>query len=152
MQIDDKKNSLSNEDENLKIEDRRNDGMFARVKNNSVIKKLRGIKNIQIIALIFIIAVGLIIYSSVTTANRGTSDGTNSVMTAEEQRLSAVLSSIDGAGTVEAMITSRDGDIVGVIVIAEGAESITVRLKLLDAAACALGVSKQIVNVYSRKN
>ena len=152
MQIDDKKNSLSNEDENLKIEDRRNDGMFARVKNNSVIKKLRGIKNIQIIALIFIIAVGLIIYSSVTTANRDATDGTKSVMTEEEQRLSAVLSSIEGAGAVETMITSRDGNIVGVIVIAEGAESISVRLKLLDAAACALGVSKQIVNVYSRKN
>ncbi len=150
MQIEDKRSDRA--DEGLQVEDRRSDGVFARGKMGSVLKKLRGVKNIQIIALIFIIAVGLVIYSSVATAKSSDRDDTVSVMTEEEQRLSAVLSSIEGAGRVESMITSRDGNIVGVIVIAEGAESITVRLKLLDAAACALGVSKQIVNVYSRKN
>ena len=150
MQIEDKRSGM--EDGKLQVEDRRSDGAFARGKMGSVLKKLRGVKNIQIIALIFIIAVGLIIYSSVATAKASAQDDNRSVMTEEEQRLSAVLSSIEGAGRVETMITSRDGSIVGVIVIAEGAESITVRLKLLDAAACALGVSKQIVNVYSRKN
>ncbi len=150
MQIEDKRSDRA--DEGLQVEDRRGDGVFARGKMGSVLKKLRGVKNIQIIALIFIIAVGLIIYSSVATAKANDRSDTASVMTEEEQRLSAVLSSIEGAGRVESMITFRDGNIVGVIVIAEGAESITVRLKLLDAAACALGVSKQIVNVYSRKN
>jgi hypothetical protein len=36
-------------------------------------------------------------------------------------------------------------------VIADGASDITVRLRLLDATATALGVSKSIVNVFSRK-
>lgn len=135
----------------MQIEDERKDGFLERVKKNPAVKKLRGVKNIQIIALVFIIAVGLIIYSSVMTARTGAQDGAASVMSAEEQRLSAALSSIEGAGSVQAMITEHKDVIVGVIVIAEGADNITVRLKLLDAAATALGVSKQIVNVYSRK-
>lgn len=135
----------------MQIEDNRKNGLLDRVKQNATFKKLRGSKNIQIIVAIFIIAIGLIIYSSVMTARRDGADVSASVMTSEEQRLSNILSSIDGAGKVETMITSQDGEIVGVIVIAEGANSITVRLKLLDAAATALGVSKQIVNVYSHK-
>lgn len=135
----------------MQVEDNRKKGILDRVKQNATFKKLRGSKNIQIIVAIFIIAIGLIIYSSVMTARRDGADVSASVMTSEEQRLSNILSSIDGAGKVETMITSQDGEIVGVIVIAEGANSITVRLKLLDAAATALGVSKQIVNVYSHK-
>ncbi len=135
----------------MQIEDNRNSGFWDRAKQSPALKKLRESKNIQIIALIFIIAVGLIIYSSVMTAKSDARDSSASVMTAEEQRLSAALSNIEGAGRVETMITSQRDVVVGVIVIAEGADSITVRLRLLDAAATALGVSKQIVNVYSHK-
>ena len=119
-----------------------------------IFKKLKGIKNLQIIVVIFIIAVALIIYSTVMTSkdakvNGDTSAG--SVMTSDEQRLSAILSNIVGAGKVDAMITTDDGRITGVLVIADGASDITVRLRLLDATATALGVSKSIVNVFSRK-
>lgn len=118
-----------------------------------LLKKLKGIKNLQIIAVVFIIAVALIIYSTVMTAKNKSDVKTsaNAVMTSEEQRLSSILSNIDGAGRVETMITQQDGKIVGVLVIAEGADSITVRLRLMDATVTALGVDKSLVNVYSRK-
>ena len=116
------------------------------------IKKLKGIKNLQIIVVIFIIAVALIIYSTVTTAKQtDTTTSVSSVMTSDEQRLSAILSNIVGAGKVETMITSTDGKVTGVLVIAEGADDITVRLRLMEAAATALGVSKSIVSVFSHK-
>ncbi len=118
-----------------------------------LLKKLKGIKNLQIISVVFIIAVALIIYSTVMTAKNKNDVKTsaNAVMTSEEQRLSSILSNIDGAGRVETMITQQDGKIVGVLVIAEGADSITVRLRLMDATVTALGVDKSLVNVYSRK-
>ena len=119
----------------MEVEDIRKQGFFDRLKNNSVFKKLKSIKNIQIIVAIFIIAVALIIYSS--------------VMTSDEQRLSAILSRIEGAGEVEAMITVSDKKIVGVLIIAEGADSITVRVRLMEAAATALGVDKNIVSVLT---
>lgn len=120
---------------------------------SSLIKKLKGIKNLQIIVVIFIIAIALIIYSTVmTTKNVQSADSSvSTVMTSDEQRLSAILSNIVGAGKVDAMITASDGKITGVLVIADGAKDITVRLRLLDATATALGVSKDIVNVFSRK-
>lgn len=139
----------------MDVEDNRKSGIKDVVRNNSFVKKLRGIKNIQIIVAIFIIAIALIIYSSVSTSLKTKSDtatsGISSSMSEQEQRLSAILSRIEGAGEVEAMITQNDGEIVGVLITAQGANDITVRLRLLDAAATALGVSKQVINVYSRK-
>ncbi len=133
----------------MEVEDIRKQGFFDRLKNNSVFKKLKSIKNIQIIVAIFIIAVALIIYSSVMSSRGGKSEATGSVMTSDEQRLSAILSRIEGAGEVEAMITVSDKKIVGVLIIAEGADSITVRVRLMEAAATALGVDKNIVSVLT---
>lgn len=120
---------------------------------SGLMKKLKGIKNLQIIAVIFIIAVALIIYSTVMTTKEKNDVKTisSAVMTSEEQRLSSILGNIDGAGKVETMITSQNGEIVGVLVIADGADSIMVRLRLMDATATALGVSKDKINVFSRK-
>ena len=125
----------------------------APITQSGFFKKLKGIKNLQIIVVIFIIAVALIIYSTVMTRTdaKSTETTVSSVMTADEQRLSAILSNIVGAGKVDAMITTDNGRITGVLIIADGADDITVRLRLIDAAATALGVSKNIVNVFCRK-
>ena len=125
----------------------------AKSNGNGFFKKIKGIKNIQIIAVVFIIAIGLIIYSTVSTSKSsgGTQTAASTVMTADEQRLSAILSNIDGAGKVEAMITKQGDTVMGVLVIADGASDILVRVRLIEAAATALGVNKQVVNVYSRK-
>ncbi|MBO4554631.1 MAG: hypothetical protein J5713_02505 [Clostridia bacterium] len=104
---------------------------------------------------LIIIAVALIIYSNVISNTKTTSKSESlaaSVMTDEELRLSNVLSSIDGAGDVSVMISKVGDSIVGVIVIAEGAKDISVRLRLLDATSTALGVDKSVVNVYSKSS
>lgn len=126
---------------------------ISKVSGNGIFKRIKSIKNIQIIAVVFIIAVSLIIYSTVATAKSKDSAQTtvSTVMTAEEQRLSAILSNIEGAGKVEAMITKQGDTVMGVLVIADGASNILVRVRLVEAAATALGVNKQVVNVYSRK-
>ncbi len=131
-------------------DERKNSTKFA---VNGFFKKFKNIKNLQIIAVVFIIAVALIIYSSVMTSKSKKDERTSisAVMTSDEQRLSSILSNVDGAGTVEAMITEKDNVIVGVLVIADGADDIYVRIRLIDAAATALGVDKSVVNVYSRK-
>lgn len=111
-------------------------------------EKIKGIKNIKIIALIFIIAISLIIYSSVATSKQ-----TEKIFQNEDElRLASILSSIDGAGEVETMISKSSGEIVGVLVIADGANNPLVRLRLLQAASSALGVDSDVVSVLSRKN
>lgn len=111
-------------------------------------EKIKEIKNIKIIALIFIIAISLIIYSSVATSKQTEKTFQNE----DELRLASILSSIDGAGEVETMISKSSGEIVGVLVIADGASNPLVRLRLLQAASSALGVDSDVVSVLSRKN
>lgn len=113
----------------------------------SVFEKIKGIKNIKIIVLIFIIAIALIIYSNVATTKQS---ATQTFQNDEETRLSSILSSVEGAGEVETMITKSSGQVVGVLVIADGANNPLVRLRLLQAASSALGVDSEIVSVMSR--
>ena len=138
----------------MEISDERKRSLVPRVADSPFIKKLRGVKNIKLVAAAFILAAALLIYSTVAGAvseRRGDAE-TAAVMNDEEQRLAAVLSGIDGAGSVETMISrGTEGEITGVLVIAEGAEDITVMLRLMSAAATALGVDRKLVDVYSMK-
>lgn len=112
-------------------------------------EKIKGIKNIKIIALVFIIAIALIIYSNVVASDK---DEKQSFQNDDETRLASILSSVEGAGDVETMITKSSGQIVGVLVIATGANNPLVRLRLLNAASSALGIDSETVSVMSRKN
>ena len=139
----------------MQVSDERKEDVWSKLKGSSLLKKLRGIKNIRLIAAIFIIAIALLIYSSVATGNTSRaadSDVSSSEMDAEEARLASVLRGLEGVGRVETMITrDADDEIVGIIVIAEGAEDIAVRLRLLSAVTTAMGVDDKIVNVYTMK-
>lgn len=112
-------------------------------------EKIKGTKNIKIIALVFIIAIALIIYSNVVASDK---DEKQSFQNDEETRLASILSSVEGAGDVETMITKSSGQIVGVLVIATGANNPLVRLRLLNATSSALGIDSETVSVMSRKN
>lgn len=138
----------------MEVQDERKPDALEKIKSSNIVKKIKGIKNIRIIAAIFIIAVALLIYSSVATKNAATNTSStvgSAEMDEDESRLAAILEGLEGVGEVETMITRSDGEIVGILVIAEGAEDIAVRLRLLSAVTTAMGVDKQIVNVYTMK-
>lgn len=138
----------------MEVQDERKPDVLSKVRNSGIVKKIKGIKNIRIIATIFIIAVALLIYSSVATGNAArsaSSDEQSTEMDEDENRLASILEGLEGVGRVETMITREDDTIVGILVIAEGAEDIAVRLRLLSAVTTAMGVDKQIVNVYTMK-
>ena len=138
----------------MEVSDERGAGVVSKIANSSVVKKIKGIKNIRLIAAIFIIAVALLIYSTVAAADSvGTASQTEQSvsMDDEESRLAAILGGLDGVGEVEVMMTRRDDEIVGVLVLAEGAEDIAVMLRILSATTTAMGVDKGIVDVYAMK-
>lgn len=138
----------------MEVSDERGAGIVSKIANSSVVKKIKGIKNIRLIAAIFIIAVALLIYSTVAAADSvGTASQTeqSASMDDEESRLAAILGGLDGVGEVEVMMTRRDDEIVGVLVLAEGAEDIAVMLRILSATTTAMGVDKGIVDVYAMK-
>ncbi|MBO7151304.1 MAG: hypothetical protein J6V77_00555 [Clostridia bacterium] len=128
----------------MEVIDERKTGIAERLKNQPILKKLLAIKNLKIMVIAIIIALGLIIYSDVSTNE----SGVVSNMDQEEIRLASTLSQIEGVGEVQTMITRNGDKISGVLVIAEGAENISVMLKLLDATATVMGVDKSIIEVY----
>ncbi len=69
-------------------------------------------------------------------------------MTGEEERLIAILEQIEGVGKADVMIgTAEDGQ-RSVVVVCEGANSISVLIDVREAAATALGISEKQVKIY----
>ncbi len=132
----------------MEVVDTRRKSTFEKVKSNPIVKKILAIKNIRLIVAAIIIATALIIYSSVDGIKNNDANTSQMVMDEEETRLASILSGIEGVGQVQTMITREDGTITGVLVIAEGAEDISVMLKLLSATSTVMGVDKKVVEVY----
>ncbi len=72
--------------------------------------------------------------------------------TAEEARLSAILSQIQGAGNVRAAITLQEGEPVSAVVFFSGEDAIFTRLRLTQAAAASLGIAENRVLVCPAEN
>lgn len=68
-----------------------------------------------------------------------------------EERLAHVLSQIAGAGQVEVLVTEGDRGVLGVLVVADGAQELSVRTELMRAAMTALDVPADAVEVFARQ-
>ena len=68
-----------------------------------------------------------------------------------EERLARVLSQIAGAGQVEVLVTEGDQGVLGVLVVADGAQELSVRTELMRAAMTALDVPADAVEVFARQ-
>lgn len=131
--------------------------------------KVKTIKNIEIIIGVVIICIVVLIYSTVTSkpeSNKisGLSDnksyGENA--TELEMRLGEILSEIDGAGRVSVMISqetcedgaSAEGQIKasGVVIVADGADNVMVRMNLITATKTLLDVDADAIQIFDRNN
>lgn len=79
-----------------------------------------------------------------------------SAHTQEEIRLARVLSAMEGAGTVETAIfyTAGEEDSAvpcGAVIVAQGADDVAVRLRLIRAACTLLGLEDKQVEVFQRE-
>ena len=140
-------------------------------------KKIK-IEYIAVAALIVVVA--LISSSSFSFSKRDSTDAQNvsSYVTELEKKLSKSLSEVKGAGRVEVIISvesgfksvykeSKDGlvlvngkpvvvtegypAITGVIIVAEGANNLSVKISLLSAARIFLNVGEEKIKILTRK-
>ena len=65
-----------------------------------------------------------------------------------EERLSMILSKIDGVGNATVMVSEEDGRAVSAVIVFRGADSILTRIRVIDAVAGALGIGKENILVY----
>ena len=131
-------------------------------------KKLLKNRNNRLMLVILIIGVIIIILSMMLedNSNEKGQDDVNYIR--EEERLSEILSEINGAGRVSVMISYEDGynddggigrgfstqeqypKPRGVIVVADGANDSSVRNALKDATGAVMGVGYNRVQVFAR--
>lgn len=165
--------------------------------------KVKSIKNFEIVLCLIIIAVALLIYFSVSQDEKDKEEEVSvdatSLTDGLEERLSGILSKIEGVGEVDVMITfsstveqvtastnnshsttTQNGDnstttststespiisnqdvivlqekmpeIIGVIVVAEGAEQAKVRLQILSAVSTALDINQNSIQIFTRRD
>lgn len=74
--------------------------------------------------------------------------GSSYEATEREARLVGLLSDVEGVKNPTAMITEENGTPVAAVVVFEGADSILVRLRVIDITAAALNLERSKVQVY----
>ena len=109
------------------------------------------------LGLLFIVGALLLVISLPQKSNGTFSDtvSENSYETELESRLKATLAHLEGAGNVDVMITVNTGsayreEIVGVVVMADGAENIQVKTQIYEAVEALFEVPVHKIKVLKR--
>lgn len=66
-----------------------------------------------------------------------------------ENKLCAILKSINGVGEANVMINEGEGGILGVVIVCEGADNIITKNNVLNAVSTALNIDKSLIAIYS---
>lgn len=107
-------------------------------------EKLRGARGLEWLLLLIAACVATLVLT------RGGSDA-GAQPTELEARLERVLSAVEGAGEVRAMVSEQNGEIAGVVIVAAGAEDVGVRLSLMQAARALLDVELDQIEVIQMR-
>ena len=108
-------------------------------------------KKIIIVVILIIILVGTIYFIN----SYGAKDKSVSSVqdkSATEIKLTGILSSRDGVGNTDVMITENNDGIQGGIIVCEGANNIMTRNVILNAVSTALNIDKKLIAIYSMNN
>lgn len=98
-----------------------------------------------------LLAAFIILAVALFGANAKTANATvdNANRTDEEVKLMRILSEIDGVGQAEVMINEGKNGVEGVVIVCEGANSITTRNDVINAVATALNVNRTNIAIYA---
>ncbi len=111
------------------------------------------IKNSRVKEWIFVaILAALLCVLVVSIFKKEESEQTLSSISAQEQKLTEILQSIDGVGKVQVMIGEGEGEAVKVVVVCDGGKDLRVIMDVREAAASAVGTHENNVKIYVREN
>ena len=113
-----------------------------------VIDYVKEHKKIIIVVILIAILIGAV-YIIDKSKNSSSYTNSNIAKSETETKLMGILSNIEGVGNVDVMITESDGEILGVVIVCEGANNIMTRSNILNAVSTALKIDKKIIAIYS---
>ena len=100
--------------------------------------------------LILLLAAGLLLLLWPRQSAAGSKERDEDVFTAEEKRLSAVLSQVDGVGKVYALLSEEPnhrGVYSGAVIVCTGARAPEVRLRVINAVSAFTGLGSNRIIV-----
>lgn len=101
----------------------------------------------DIIKIVIIAAASLALLIAVYITFFSSSSSSSAEYTEEEKRLCQILSAIEGVGKTSVVINS-EGENVGVVVVCEGANSLTIRSEIISAVRLATGATGENIVIY----
>ena len=129
---------------------------MAQWKKGKLISKLKKVKNFEIIVAVVLALIAAISYVAVTVGSSKKVDKQTSVtvsMDERETKLANLISEISGVGRTQVLITSDGKDEVrGVVVVAEGADNMINRVKVIRCVETATGVTVDKIQIFEMNN
>ena len=135
----------------------RADEAWARLKNSAFVRFLRSPKGpvtaalvVAVAAVLLYMAAGLNSCSDTGTVAKSSSLWSSGSASTDDD-LARILSQIEGAGDTDALITyDKQGALVGVVVVSEGARDHDVCVKLMRAVATATGADIDQIEIFEK--
>ena len=122
-----------------------------KITNSGAFKKLKEVKNLEIIIAALLAIIAIVVYFAVSTKGASPKNATQSTveMTETEARVAKMISDIAGVGKARVLITNgADKEVVGVIVVAEGASDMNNRVKMIRLVEKATGASVDRIEIF----
>ena len=111
--------------------------------------KLKSVKNLEIILAVLLAAVAIVVYVAISVGGGAKKSSVQAEMTEAEARVAQTISEIAGVGRARVLITNgADKNVVGVVVVAEGADDITNRVKMIRLVEKATGASVDQIEIF----
>ncbi len=122
-----------------------------KITNSGAFKKLKEVKNLEIIIAALLAIIAIVVYFAVSTKGASQKNATQSTveMTETEARVAKMISDIAGVGKARVLITNgADKEVVGVVVVAEGASDMNNRVKMIRLVEKATGASVDRIEIF----
>ena len=111
-----------------------------------LIEAIKANKTLLIVLTIVFVLIAIVV---IFYEDEDVSTATVTDKSSTEQRLEAILSTIEGVGEISVFVTENDGEVEGVVIVCQGADSIMTRNDILNAVSTALNVNKNIIAIYA---
>lgn len=106
-------------------------------------------KKIIIVAALIVVLVCILFFMNKGAESSAAGTFSSREKSVTEQKLTSILSNMEGVGDTEVMINESDGVISGVVIVCRGADNIMTRNDILNAVSTALNIDKKIIAIYS---
>ena len=115
---------------------------------NKALEFLKENKNILIVGVLIVILILAVALINVSGGDKA-ANSSDTLKSAEELKLTRIISELEGVGETEVMITSDADGIKGVVIVCEGAENIMVKSSILNVVSTALNIDKNNIAIYA---